>query len=359
MTFSGGVDSGLIAALAAKKLNHAIPCMCIDYHTPENPSEETVIARRVAEHLGLPLSHIHFDYPSELLPLLTESYRYYCQPISQMGITFNLRLYRTIKQIGTAVLSGAGGDELFAGYIGNESSARTDARCLFQRLLPRWLRLAIPGPIARRLRVTGNFPEMAVNAYRNPSAIRQAVADELQTLMLACDVNSHMDLLMFAGLFIGSVDGNYRLPDISGLQAQVEVRSPLLDYRFVEFASKLPTHLKIGNVNKATSNKWILKRLYEKYVPKDIAWARKKGMGWNIKWDHSFVNDPNYIKIFEQTMDACEIRGIDTLAYRQAFEQYQVEKRKDMMSAPPCGSVMAIALMQGQWLLREAGCARL
>src|SRR5690606_34002153 len=53
LTFSGGVDSGTIAAICARKLKQDLRCYTIDYHADADPSEETIIAKRTASHLGL------------------------------------------------------------------------------------------------------------------------------------------------------------------------------------------------------------------------------------------------------------------------------------------------------------------
>lgn len=91
LTFSGGVDSGSIAAICASKLKTPLTCYTVDYHTPEDPSEETVIARRAAEHLHLDWRPVQFDYHLRLLPELEEAYAFYDQPCQQLPLVSTLR----------------------------------------------------------------------------------------------------------------------------------------------------------------------------------------------------------------------------------------------------------------------------
>ena len=67
LTFSGGVDSGTIAGLCAKRLDAPLACYTVDYHTEEDPSEETQNAERAARELGLDWRYVHYDYEQDLL----------------------------------------------------------------------------------------------------------------------------------------------------------------------------------------------------------------------------------------------------------------------------------------------------
>lgn len=353
LTFSGGVDSGTIAALAAKRLNVSLTCFCIDYHTADDPSLETEIALRTAQHLGLPIVPIQFDYHQELLPLLAQAYRYFDQPTCQLPITYSLLLYRAIKPGATVALGGAGGDELFCGYNGNEHVLKAELARRGLRRLPDVVLRRLPEALAWRLPCLRDIPSRAAAAYYGCDPVSRAIAADLLEAMRDSDVEGPMDLLMFMGLFGYATESNYRLPDILGLQEQVEVRAPFLDHRLVEFAAALPPEFKSRPGNGLAGNKWLPKRLYERYVPTDIAWATKKGMGYNIRFDRSFVDDPAYEVAFEANMQRIESKGLPTEAYRDAYSRYREGKRRNMEEALPCGNVMASAFMLGAWLSRD------
>jgi asparagine synthase (glutamine-hydrolysing) len=354
LTFSGGVDSGTIAALAAAQQSAPIRCYTVDYHTEQDPSEETVIAREVASHLGFEWHYVHFDYHSRLLAELDQAYAYYDQPCSRISLVYSDGLYRAIKPHATVVLSGNGADELFTGYIGDE---RVHLRGLALAGLS-WLR-----PLLRSRGVSPYLRLPLPQAYaetiiQSASAARPSPAVLDEVLAAAADladeadeagVRSALDLKMLVTLRYSSSDSNFRMPDISGLAAQVEVRSPFLDHRMVEFASRVPDRFKVANVFSAARNKFLPKKYYERLVPPRYAWSRKKGMGWNLRWDRSIARDPNFAAAFAEAWSAMDRIGIDTRQFRAAWQNY-VADIKAGAEFSGHSKMMMNGLMLGAWL---------
>ena len=62
--------------------------------------------------------------------------------------------------------------------------------------------------------------------------------------ILEAGVSSHLDLSQFISLRYYGAAANYLLPDITGLRAQIEVRSPFLDYRMVDLRRACPASSK-------------------------------------------------------------------------------------------------------------------
>lgn len=361
LTFSGGVDSGTIAALAASQQSGPVRCFTVDYHTEADPSEETLIAQAVAKQLGFEWHYVHFDYHRRLLPELDAAYAYYDQPCSRISLVYTDGLYRAIKPHATVVLSGNGADELFTGYIGDE---RVHLRGLVLGGLG-WLR-----PLLRqhavspylRLPLSRAYAETIVLAAEG-SRPKAAVLDELREFAAdiaseaeAYGVRSALDLKMLVTLRYSSNDSNYRMPDISGLAAQVEVRSPFLDHRLVEFATRLPDRYKVASVFSAAKNKFLPKKYYSRLVPAKIAWSRKKGMGWNLRWDRSIARDPSFEPKFAEAWQAMERIGMDTAPFRRAFAAYVEDVRRGTEFSGHA-KMMMNGLMLGAWLRRrpEAG----
>jgi asparagine synthase (glutamine-hydrolysing) len=63
--------------------------------------------------------------------------------------------------------------------------------------------------------------------------------------------------------------------DRASMAVSLESRIPLLDYRIVEFAQKMPLHLKV----KAGQTKWCLRQILDTYVPRQLIERPKKGFG--------------------------------------------------------------------------------
>lgn len=354
LTFSGGVDSGTIACIATRKLGRELACYTVDYHTESDPSEETLIAKAVAAQLGLSWHYVHFDYHRQLLSELSAAYRFYDQPCQQIALTYSSRLYEAVKPFATVVLSGNGADELFTGYVGDEKIRLKGWGIEAMRWLRPLLRNA---PVSPYLRMS--LPEAYANGLMTSAKSSGAVADTLDELAsgaravaeeaLDCGAESALDLKMFVSLRYSGVDSNFRIPDISGMAAQVEVRSPFLDYRMVEFAARLPHRYKVGNVFSAGKNKFLPKRYYERHVPAGIAWSRKKGMGWNLRWDRSIANDPTFATGFERAWACLDRIGMDTAQFRAAMRDYVDDVHRGIEFSGHARLMMS-GLMLGSWL---------
>jgi asparagine synthase (glutamine-hydrolysing) len=86
--------------------------------------------------------------------------------------------------------------------------------------------------------------------------------------------------------------------DRSSMANSLEVRIPFLDHNIVEFMAKVPSSFKYNFL----TSKYLLKKLGEKYLPRDIVYRPKKGFGipvadWLLttlkKPMENIVNNPN------------------------------------------------------------------
>ena len=76
-------------------------------------------------------------------------------------------------------------------------------------------------------------------------------------------------------------DHNLIYNDKMSMQTGVEVRVPFLDKELTNFAENIPSKIK----QKRNQSKWILKKIMEKYLPKDIVYRSKSGFGVPLrKW---------------------------------------------------------------------------
>ena len=358
MTFSGGVDSGLIAALSKTRLGCALPCWTVDYHTEDDPSEETLIASRVAQLLDLEWQYEHFDYYSDFITAIKEALACVDQPCNNPAIGYSRRLYARIRREAKVVLTGNGADELFLGYAGNEELVGKDIEAkggnFLKRLRSRMLMgLGGHSPRARQLaRMQMDYVRANIGHYGADYDAEIAQKIELMKADIeASNVSTNADLYTYMALRYYTCDANFRLPDIAGLEEQVEVRSPFLDYRMVEFASRLPAKLKVGNVSAGDSNKYLLKRAYQRHVPADIAWAKKKGMGANVRYDAMLVDDPHYDALYATLAQRIESAGLRAAGFKTAWAEFVRDARSGVRYPPSSGRMIA-GLMLGLWLDR-------
>ncbi len=362
LSFSGGTDSGTIAALAKTRFNADLSCYTIDHDTPDEPSEEVAIARAAARKLGLPWTFIEFDYRDELLDSFPDALQYFDQPCQQLGLVYSYGLYKAMRKHCTVVLSGNGADELFTGYNGDETVLRFDKARRWLRHVPdsiyrrfpanrraewdhaRMQRISIPDWLRAdtlgNAKVFSSKPE----TWDACAQIGQELAGECE----AAGVDTMLDLTMHRSLIVSASDANYRLPDITGYAAQVEVRSPFFDYRVVEFAARLPHAYKVRRRDGAPRAKYLPRKAYESLIGPDIAWASKKGMGANLRWDLEVVRNSRFADAFTAAYRTLDEHGINGDPFRKAYAQYKHDVERHA-PAPTAGTMMN-GFMLGSWL---------
>ena len=362
MTFSGGVDSGTIAAIAAKRLNAQIQCYTLDYDTESDRSEETQIARLVANRLGLQWNYIHYDYHYDLLTDVTDAFRTVDQPCSQMAMAYSLRLYRAMRPHAKVVLSGGGADESFTGYVGNEALYQRDQLEKRKRWLAVMLQRVVPGGTGARLsRLFDTSAKMIVSQVDylrgglDGCAPDDAAVSHVESLaqeIIDAGVNTHLDLSQFMSVRYFGAAANFILPDVIGLRAQVEVRSPFLDHRVVEFAAGLSGALKVADGHDPLSVKFLPRKVYAQYVGEDVAWASKKGMAMNVRFYEAFVRDQQFREVAELAFSRLADAGLDAERPRRAWTAFINDIRQGVTSSTHAGVAMS-GLMLGLWLSRQ------
>jgi asparagine synthase (glutamine-hydrolysing) len=284
---SGGVDSSVITALATR-VRSDIKTFSVRF-PGHNSLDETEHARRVArafetDHVELSASEAEPD----LLPRLAKQFD---EPIVDSSMVPTYLVSQIVRSQCTVALGGDGGDELFGGY---REYTRLD---WLQRRLgfcPRLLRQVLAS-IAKY----GLEPGVKGRNW----LIAQGVDFDRELPLIAnyfepkyrCKLLPHVDLPISAESIFSSrvalgsqiVDratrtdfGNYLPEDLlvkvdrSSMLKSLEVRSPFLDVRVINFAfSKVPVNLKAG----VQGRKLLLKRVASRLLPEGFDLNRKQG----------------------------------------------------------------------------------
>jgi asparagine synthase (glutamine-hydrolysing) len=287
---SGGWDSSLTSALAAKSAGRALKTFSVIF--PDDPkADESRFSRRMAQFLES--DHHEIEFRSSLMPeLVPKILSHLEEPCANepSGVVYVLSSLaaRHVK----VVLAGEGSDELFGGYEH------------FRVNYPYLLRPFVPKPIARfaaqewmnprwqrGFRLLGAPDERTADgefARRfSPQQKRRALRPEFQTdgpdleavlirpdVLATCvdrlerrlsfDVTARLaNALLFAG-------------DKMSMAHSLEMRMPFLDRSIVEFALRLPSRLKVHQGRE----KVILSTLARRYLPPEIAARRKQGLAY-------------------------------------------------------------------------------
>lgn len=290
---SGGVDSSLITAMAARISSKPVKTFTITFPghgaLDEAPYAAAVARRFGTDHLELPAPTVNAD----ILPMLMKQYD---EPIADSSIVPTYLVSRLIRQHATVALGGDGGDELFGGYPSYVWALRI-ARA--QSLVPSVLRRAASAvvqqmPITTRgynyLNAIGEdgfgalqhiglyfnetwrrrlLPDDAVT--REPEEYRVSLATGAKTLLQAfqrIDFRSYM------------VDQILVKVDRASMLNSLEIRAPFLDPAVVEFAfGKVPDRLKTT----VRERKVLLRRLAARFLPPELDLRRKQGFSIPIR----------------------------------------------------------------------------
>jgi len=299
---SGGVDSSLIMAIAARHKS-SIDTFSVGFE--EEEFSELPYARKVAEHIGSNHHELVFQADS-ILEVLPELVWQYGQPFGDSSSIPTHLVSRLARKNVKVCLSGDGGDESFAGYWRPASLAYA---ALFGRVVPEALRRsAIPGianlmnslggrGLSSRLTAMNRLSLAAPGAgYTNS----ESWFDHREALLGSAfqDTGSGHDVIacragrplsgeratvlqqaLYDDFQVQLADDYLVKVDVASMAASLEVRPPMLDHTFVESAWRLPDNFKLHRGDR----KWILKRVAARHVPSDVIYRPKQGFAMPMK----------------------------------------------------------------------------
>jgi asparagine synthase (glutamine-hydrolysing) len=303
---SGGLDSSLMVAMAAKQTAEPLQTFSIGFQ--EEAFSELPFARRIAREFGS--RHVEEVVTPDAVNLLGELTRFFDEPFADASAIPTYLVSRLARQHVKVVLSGDGGDEAFGGYSRYAHDLREAA---LRRRLPAWLRSAALGPLARiwpkadwlprPLRAKTRLTNLALDphsAYANTLTIcREPLRRRLLADGIVAELNGHKpEEIILSACALGPADDalgtmmaadvNTLLPDDflvkvdrASMAHGLEVRPPLLDHELLELAGRIPSRWKVHN----GETKWILKETFAHRLPPGIATRPKRGFempidGW-------------------------------------------------------------------------------
>jgi asparagine synthase (glutamine-hydrolysing) len=287
---SGGVDSSLVTAFAARAAPH-VKSFTIRF-PGHGKYDETEHARLIARHFGT--EHRELAAMNCTIDLLPQLAHQFDEPIVDSSMIPTYLVTRLVREHCKVALGGDGGDELFGGYghydrllwmqkglssvpqIVRSGIARSAAAVLPVGLRGRnWLQLMdVDLEDGLPLIATAYFDRRTRERLLGESHRgKGATAEHMWAQRVPCD----RDLLQRAT----RMDFENYLPedilvkvDRASMLNSLEMRSPLLDYRVIEFAfRKVPSSLKATPMRR----KVLLKKLAGRLLPREFDIQRKQG----------------------------------------------------------------------------------
>lgn len=276
---SGGIDSALVTSIAQNISDDQIKTFSIGFENPEY--DESIIAKKISEILGT--SHVEkISKVEDVLDLIPDFVKVYDEPFADSSALPSLLLNKVTKEHVTMALSGDGGDESFLGYNHFDFLNKYKGIFAFPYFLRNVLAFLIPKNTSNRklksIKYILKFKSLNYlikNTFIGSTHITKK-RDYSWFKTFSDFENKSNDFIQRAAdlnikLWLEG-DSNTKV-DRASMAFSVEVRSPFLDYRLVEFARTLPVSYRYEkNVKKR-----ILRDILKEYVPESITNLPKKG----------------------------------------------------------------------------------
>lgn len=256
---SGGVDSSVVAALSAKS-GQPVKTFSIGFR--EGLFDESPYSRLVAQSLNTE-HHEFILTQADAVKAIPEIAKYLDEPFGDASAIPTYYVSKLARQFVKVVLTGEGGDELFAGYLWHDPQA---ARNKGLGALP-----TLPYDTLGRLRLYSADLKAELGKDLFPGhwdidCTPSRKQDPLQKLL-------HLDLKTYlpSDLLV-KVD---RMSMANSLEARV----PFLNHSYAEFVMALPSKFKIRH----GVRKYLFKKTFRKMLPPKI--AKRSKMGFSIPLD--------------------------------------------------------------------------
>jgi asparagine synthase (glutamine-hydrolysing) len=313
---SGGIDSSTVVALMQAQSTRPVKTFTIGFH--ETGYNEAKHAKAVAQHLGTEHTELYVT-PDEAMAVIPCLPALYDEPFADSSQIPTFLVAQLARRQVTVSLSGDGGDELFGGYnryfwatrlwrklgrvpmglralaargvTGISPTAWNCVLGLAVPVLPARLRYANPGDKLHKLvlmlgaRTSEEVYLCLVSQVKTPT---EWVSGAIEPPTVLTDPARWPPLADFESRMMYLDQMSYLPDDIlvkvdrAAMGVSLETRVPLLDHRLVEFAWRLPLHLKIRRVQGQVQGKWLLRQLLYRYVPRELIERPKMGFGLPI-----------------------------------------------------------------------------
>lgn len=299
---SGGIDSGLITAIAAQH-HSQLQTFTVAFDGAFN---EAPLAALVAKKYGTRHQELHIafdDLESNVLNIIAQ----YGEPFFDSSAIPSWYVSKAAAKHLTVILNGDGADELFGGYRRYVPFARFDFfdAPIALRKTAALLKAILPPGHHKKSTYNFLYRLLSFSAAHTPDSIYCAATSDLmedhlemltetgsiqpRVQQIAGNNNlSGLDKLMLLDFDINLFSDLLPKMDIATMAHSLEGRSPFLAKEILEWAPTLPGTYKIRN----TTTKYLLRQLAAKYLPKELLHQPKRGFEVPLKdWVNGALNN--------------------------------------------------------------------
>jgi len=289
---SGGIDSSLITALAAKIKKDKIKTFSIGYK--DTKFDESVYARKVAEHIGTE----HYAYTmteNNLEEILLDIITVFDEPFCDSSAFPTMLISKKAKEHVTVALSGDGGDELFMGYGMHQWAKRLENPIVKGLKTPFYLAsqfMPLKFKRAGWLLNYDNYAHITSHIFSQEQYLYSE--KDLKHFLVEGDFNFDAintvpptarplrpkEKQSFWDIRYYLKDDLLTKVDRATMKYALESRVPLLDNTIIDYAINIDTDLKY----KSGTSKYILKKILYKHLPKELFNRPKWGFAMPLSY---------------------------------------------------------------------------
>ncbi len=295
---SGGIDSSTVAAMMCRVSDRPVHSFTVGFD--DQRYDESRTAEAIARRLGTVHTSIEADGEAPLR-LVDEMPEVYDEPFADVSQLPTLLLARLTRRHVTTVLSGDGGDELFAGYPRYGAAAARWRSTVVRSAMVRKLGRRLAGcamlgwfdrlrdPKGRPVRIGDKLWRRLVDLGADaPEALYEGFVSRWRTAVTPTeriavgyyarpefwpDLGAPEARMMYADAMTYLPDDLLVKIDRATMAVGLEGRAPFLAPEVVAFAWRLPVGMKL----RGGTTKWLLRRLLARYLPQEIVAGPKRG----------------------------------------------------------------------------------
>jgi asparagine synthase (glutamine-hydrolysing) len=339
---SGGIDSSTIVGLMAREMSQPVKTFSIGFN--EDSYNELKYARIAARHFGT--DHHEFVVTPDLCQIVDDLAWFLDEPFADSSAIPTYMVSKLAREHVKVVLSGDGGDELFAGY----TRYVIDQRRSGFAGLPRFVRHGLMAPLSRHL----------PHGARGRNFLHNVALDSLDRYLDSISIFTELNKpLLYTDAFRGQlqrngdevipfrsyaervrtgepldtllyIDSKTYLPgdiltkvDRMSMAVSLEARVPLLDHKLIEFVNSIPASLKLNGLE----TKHVFKQAIRDFVPAEILNRPKQGFGVPVdEWINQQLRERIHDTLTEQRTRE---RGYIAPAYVQLLLDEHERGRRD------------------------------
>src|SRR3989338_3533904 len=335
---SGGIDSSTIVSVMSS-LSDNVKTFSIGFN--ESTYDESKYARLVADKFKTDHTEKIID-PKDIIPLFDKIIPQMDEPFGDLSIFPTYLVSELARTKVTVSLSGDGGDELFGGYDWYlaESLSKIYSKIPLKSLINSGInRIGYTSKSKGFVNKAKRFLE-GYNKDEKYSQLRWLsnvdVSDIKNLLSFKFEKDPFSPMFKYSNSGFDGLNKNMYLDlktylpddiftkvDRASMMVSLEAREPLVDYRLVEHAFRIPSSYKIRGINR----KYLMKMMMKDILPKEIIHKEKQGFTIPMKnWMRSELKD---FVVNKLSNDNLKEIGLFNQSYIDKVLEEHMSKRKD------------------------------